>query len=153
MTQETASSPTSDERMMAALAHFFGAIGALIIWVVQKEKSRFVRFQAVQSLAFDFAVMLLMIVLFVCLFGVMFAGIFGTLFVTFNSSTPSENLSPLLAFPFLFPTLTFTCIFPFSLGIMIARVVATVSVLNGNDFHYPLLGPQVEKFLADEKRS
>lgn len=151
MTEETILTPTSDERMMAALAHFFGAIGALIIWVVQREKSRFVRFQAVQALAFDFSIMLLMIVLFVCLFGAMFLGIFGTLFATLNTSTPTENFSPFVVFPFMFPMLMFTCIFPFSLGTLVVRVVATVSVLNGTNFRYPLLGAWVEKFLADEK--
>ncbi len=86
MNEETGLSPNSDERMMAALAHFFGTIGALIIWVIQKDKSRFVRFQAVQALAFDFAVMLFTIVLSGCLVGVMFIGVFGTMFAALNSS-------------------------------------------------------------------
>lgn len=149
MMQETESGPTSDERMMSALAHFFGLIAALIIWAIQKDRSRFVRFQAAQALAFDFAVMLLMGILFFCVFGVMFIGMFGTMFAAFNSSTAPENFSPFMIFPFMFPSLMFTCIFPFSLGLLVARVVATVSVLNGNDFHYPFLGVRVEKFLAD----
>ncbi len=149
MTEQDTLTPTSDERMMAALAHFFGAIGALIVWVVQKDKSRFVRFQAVQALAFNFTVILVMVVLFVCLFGAMFIGMFGTMFSALNSSTSPENFSPLMVFPFLFPTLAFTCIFPLSLAFVIAQIVAAVSVLTGRDFHYPLLGAQVEKFLAD----
>ncbi|HLO32493.1 MAG TPA: DUF4870 domain-containing protein [Anaerolineales bacterium] len=149
MTEETTLRPTSDERMMSALAHFFGMIGALIIWAIQKDKSRFVRFQAAQALAFDFTVTLFMGLLFFCLFGVIFLGVFGTTFATLNSSTSPENINRFMVLPFMFPSLMFTCILPFSLGLLVARVVAAVSVLNGNNFHYPFLGARVEKFLAD----
>ena len=148
MAEETNLTPTSDERMMSALAHFFGVIAALIIWAVQKDKSRFVRFQAAQAMAFDFTVMLFMGVLFFCLFGVMFLGVFGGVFAAVNNSTSPDRLSPFMLFPIMFPFLTFTCILPFSLALLITRVVATVSVLIGNDFRYPFLGAQVEKFLA-----
>ena len=134
---------------MAGLAHFFGLIGALIIWAIQKDKSRFVRFQAAQALAFDFAVTLLMFVLFFSLFGVMFVGIFGTLFATLNSGASPHNFSPFMVLPFLFPFLMFTCMLPFSFAFLIARVIAMISVLSGKDFHFPFLGARVEKFLAD----
>lgn len=141
--------PTSDERMMGALAHFFGLIGAVIIWAIQKDKSRFVRFQAAQALAFDFITMLFMFVLFFCSFGVMFIGMFGTIFFAANNSAPSESFSPFMMFPFMFPWLMFACIFPFSMALFVARIVATISVLNGNHFRYPWLGAKVENFLTN----
>jgi hypothetical protein len=52
-------------------------------------------------------------------------------------------------FPFMFPWLMFICILPFSLVFLIARIVAAVSVLSGNNFQYPFLGEKVEGFLAD----
>ncbi len=149
MTEETNILPTSDERMLGALAHFFGIIGALIIWVLQKDKSRFVRFQAAQALAFDFVVTLLMMVFSLCFFGVMFLGIFGVTFASLNHAISSENFNPFIAFPFMFPWLMFLCILPFSFAFLIARVIAAISVLNGNNFHYPFLGTRVEKFLTD----
>lgn len=152
MTEETDLSPNSDERAMGALAHFFGILGALIIWVVQKDKSRFVRFQAVQALAFNFVVMLVMMVLSVCSSGVMFIGIFGMMFSAVNSSASPESFSRFMVFPFMLPFLMFTCIFPFSLLFLIARVVAAVSILSGNNFHYPLLGAKVEQFLSDQSQ-
>lgn len=142
--------PTSDERMMAALAHFFGIIASLIIWALQKDKSRFVRFQAAQALAFDFITMLLMFVLSFCLVGVMFAGIFGTVFAGMSNQGASESFPWLMAFPILLPSLMFTCIFPFSMALFVARIIATISVLNGNNFHYPYLGIRVEQFLAEK---
>ncbi len=152
MTAEIDLSPNSDERVMGALAHFFGILGALIIWVVQKDKSHFVRFQAVQALAFNFVVMLVMMVLSVCLSGVMFIGIFGTMLAAVNSGTSPDSFSRFMIFPFMLPFLMFTCIFPFSLVFLIARVVAAVSILSGNNFRYPLLGAKVEQFLADESQ-
>jgi uncharacterized Tic20 family protein len=141
--------PTSDERMMAALAHFFGIIGSLIIYVIQKDKSRFVRFQAAQALAFDLITMLFMFALFFCLFGVMFLGMFGTIFAGVNNAAQSENVSWLIVLPMMFPFLMFTCIFPFSIALFVAKIIATISVLNSNNFHYPWLGPRVENFLSD----
>src|SRR5512144_621725 len=99
MTEET-NITTSDERMLGALAHFFGILGALIIWVIQKDKSRFVRFQAAQALAFDFLVTLTMGALFLCFFGVTFLGIFGTIFATANSANSPENFSRFMVLPF-----------------------------------------------------
>ena len=141
--------PTSDERMMGALAHFFGIIGSLIIYAIQKDKSRFVRFQAAQALAFDLIVMIFLFVLFFCLFGVIFLGMFGTMFAGLNNAAQSENFSWLMVFPVMLPFLMVTCIFPFSITLFIARIVATVSVLNGNNFRYPFLGTRVEQFLTD----
>jgi uncharacterized Tic20 family protein len=140
--------PDSDERMLGALAHFFGIIGALIIWVIQKDKSRFVRFQAAQALAFDLVTTLLMFVLVFCSMGVMFIGMFGTIFATANSSASPDSFGPLMVLPFMFPWLMFICIFPFAIALFVARIVATISVLNGNNFHYPRLGAKVENFLS-----
>lgn len=141
--------PTSDERMMGALAHFFGLIGALIIYVMQKDKSRFVRFQATQALAFDLLTMLVMFVLFFCVFGVMFVGMFGTMFAGFGSAGQPGDFSWLMILPALFPFGMFGCIFPFMIMLFLIRIVVTISVLNGNNFRYPWLGARVESFLTD----
>jgi uncharacterized Tic20 family protein len=144
-------SPTSDERMLAALAHFFGLFGALIIYVFQKGKSRFVRFQAAQALSFELITMMSTFVLFFGLFGVIFVGIVGTMFAGLNSASSSEDLSRLIVFPALFPFGLFTCVFPFMVTLFIVRIVAMISVLNGNNFRYPWLGTRVESFLGDLK--
>jgi uncharacterized Tic20 family protein len=142
-------SPTSDERMMGALAHFFGMIGSLIIYAIQKDKSRFVRFQAAQALAFDLLTTVLMFILFFCVFGVMFIGMFGTMFAGLSNASQSNDFNWFMALPMIFPFLTFSCIFPFSIALFVTKIIATMSVLNGNNFHYPWLGTKVEQFLTD----
>jgi uncharacterized Tic20 family protein len=141
--------PNSDERMLGALAHFFGLIAALIIWAVQKDKSRFVRFQAAQALVFDLITTLLIFVLVFCSMGVMFIGLFGTILAAANSTPSPDNFGPIMIFPFMFPWFMFACISPFSIALFVARIVATISVLNGNNFSYPWLGAKVENFLSN----
>ncbi len=147
MTTAESSSSTSDERSMAALAHFFGLIAALIVWAVQKDKSPFVRFQSLQSLAFEAIAILVNMVLMICLFGVMFVGAFGILFASINSASSPDNVDPLFVLPMMFPFATFSCFIPMTLVYFIVRLIATVSVASGHDFRYPWLGKWLEKFL------
>ena len=62
--EHTSTGPTQDERILAALAHgsillpLWGLIGAVIIWVTQREKSRFIRFQALQATVYQIVLIL-----------------------------------------------------------------------------------------------
>lgn len=142
--------PTSDEKLMGALAHFFGPLVAIIIWITQKEKSRFVKFQALQALAFDMALFLVTGVTSLCMFGAIFLGMSATMFGAFNTSSAPEEVIPIFFMaPFMFPFLTFACILPFSLLITAVRLIASVSILNGRNYQYPLLGKWAENFLKE----
>ena len=145
-------SPTPDEKILAALSHLLGPVIALIIWATQKDKSPFVRFQAVQAMAFDATLIL---------FGVLGAGcagllVFCSMITGFIGAAAapaanSDSFSP-LALLFVLPAMMPFCIGPlifiFALGMFLIRVFAAVSVFQGNNFHYPWLGLRVERFLA-----
>ncbi len=73
--------PSQNDRIMAALAHvsallpFWGVIAPIVIWVTQKDKSRFVAFQALQALAYQISMILAGFVgmaCYMCSFFVMF---------------------------------------------------------------------------------
>jgi uncharacterized Tic20 family protein len=147
MTSSAFPQPTSDERTLAALAHFFGIIGALIVWVLQKDKSPFVRFQSLQSLVFEALIIALNMVLMMCLFGAMFFGVFGAFIASINHLHSQGDVGPWMMLPVAFPFLMFSCFLPISLVIFIARIVATVSVASGQDFRYPWIGRWLEKAL------
>ncbi len=149
MTTSTPLEPTSDEKVMGALAYFFGMLGALLVWLLQREKSRFVRFHALQALGFDLIVMVFMFVVMFCSFGVMFLGMFGTMFAGLNSS-PSEAAPLLMVSTMGMPFLLFLCVFPIALVLTVIRLYAAVTVLLGRDFRYPWLGQRIESFLGDE---
>jgi uncharacterized Tic20 family protein len=135
---------------MGAVAHFFGPLVAIIVWITQKEKSRFVKFQALQALAFDMVLFLVTGVSSLCMFGAMFLGISMSMLGAFNPSSTPEDIIPIIFMtPFIFPFLTFACILPFSLLITVARLVASVSILNGRDYRYPFVGKWVENFLRE----
>lgn len=140
---------TSDEKLMGGVAHIFGPLVAIIVWATQKNKSRFIRFQALQALAFDFFIVVLTGIFFICLFGFAFLGIFGTMFATAGNAPSTHDFSMFFLLPFTFPLLIFACVTPLSIGILVLRLMAGVSVLNGRNYHYPLLGKWLENFLDD----
>jgi len=148
MSEEITNTTTSDERLIGAVAHFFGMLAALIIWVMQKDKSKYVRFQAAQALAFDIVALVFGGILSFCLVGVIFLGVAGSAFAIVNSSSP-DDLAPIFMIPMIFPIGIFTCVLPFSLILLVLRTFAAGSVLAGRDFRYPVLGNLVENFLGE----
>ena len=140
---------SSDEKLMGALAHLFGPFVALVVWSIQKDKSRFVRFQALQALAFDVILVVVTGIVFFCLLGVMFIGVFGPIFNSISSTPSPDQVGLFFMVPFMFPFMLMACIFPFSLVIMAVRLVASISVLNGRNYQYPILSKWLENFLAE----
>jgi uncharacterized Tic20 family protein len=142
--------PTSDESLLAAISHFFGLLVALIVWATQKDKSRYVRFQAVQAMAFDLVVSVIVLLavgcMIVLIFGVLALGI-GDFALIGSQSNPTVEpfrvlISMMTAIPLLIP-----CIMVPVIGIIfLARLIATIQTFQGKDFHYPWLGRLVEQF-------
>lgn len=144
--------PTSDERLLASLGHFLGLWIALIVFLLQRERSRFVRFQAAQAMAFSLSVTVLSTFLFACVFGLMMIGIVATGVLgaaAAEQQQPEAFLPVIFAMSFLSPGIIL-CIFPYSLLILATRLIAGISVLTGKDFHYPVLGRWVESFLSGD---
>lgn len=144
--EEQKQSPfSSDERMLAALAHLFGIVVALIVWVTQKDKSPFVKFQAIQAIGFDLVWMVIGMLASFCYVGVMFAGMFLMIFGT--ASAPESFDPALVVLPAMFPLAIFCLIMPIGLLNLGLRLFAAISVFQGKDYRYPFIGKQVEKFL------
>lgn len=139
--------PTSDEKMMGALAHIFGPLVAIIVWAIQKDKSRFVKFQALQALVFDVIVAVIMGAFFLCIFGVAFLGMSGSMFSVMNNPSSGNDVVPFFLLPVMFPFMIFGCIFPFSFVLLIVRLITGISVLNGRNYPYPVIGKWLDNFL------
>ena len=144
--------PTSDERIMAAISHFFGFLVALIVWATQKDKSRFVRFQSIQAMAFDLVITIIIFLTIGCMMVMIFGGValgVGGIALTSSQNNPTAEpagvfIALMTAVPFLFPCI----IFPLMAIIFVARLIATIQTFQGKDFHYPWLGTLVERSLA-----
>jgi uncharacterized Tic20 family protein len=144
---------TPDEKLMAAIAHFFGPLAGIIVWVLQREKSRFVKFQALQALSFDFVVMIVMGLLFFCGFGVVFFGIFGSLLTAMDQDSFESAMGLTFLIPIIFPFATFACVLPSSFLLLIIRLIAATSVLNGRDYRYPVIGKWLDNFLNEDRQA
>lgn len=96
MTNIDSSIPTQDERVMAALAHasallpLMGVIAPIVIWVSQKEKSKYVAFQALQALAYQLGMILAWFVGMGCYM----LSFFGTFLGIPLSSSTNSSQSP-----------------------------------------------------------
>lgn len=137
---------TSDDRLLAALSHLLGLWVALIVWILQKDKSPYVRFQAVQSIAYTFFVWLAGIILSLLFGCLMFGGIFAG--IVASSLTAGGDAGFLAAGPIFLSSMGWLLIFPFMLVVWVPRLIAAVQTLQGKPFRYPWLGNLVDNFLS-----
>ncbi len=108
--------PSSDERVMAALCHasivlsLIGLVVPIVMWATQKDKSRYVAFQALQAVAFQ---LLRLVLLFIGM-GCYMATVFSSVFMTAASESPRYGAFPptmLIPFAALCVLGVFTSIF------------------------------------------
>ena len=152
MTAQPETATTPDERLLAALSHIFGLVIALIIWATQKDKSRFVRFQAMQAVAFDGVLFVLFFLLVGCTMVTMFGGTLlgaaGAVAAAGDETTAGGILGLLFSLSFLLPFAGTCVMFLLALGALAGRAVAAVNVYQGRNYHHPWLGDRVEKMLG-----
>lgn len=149
--------PTSDESLLAALSHFLGFLVALVIWVTQKDKSRYVRFQSLQAMAFHLIVPVFTIIVLGCVLaaslGLVALGI-GELAIFGTQNNPTAQ--PVGVFIFLMTALPFAIPFivlPLVLLIFVVRLIAAIETFQGKDFHYPWLGNLIERSTERQAQS
>jgi len=129
-----------EEKLMALLSHLsilipnIGILAPIIIWVTHKDKSRFVKFNALQAIFFQLIFLVLMMLF-------MFVGIILMLIAipwsTSSSSEPGTLFFLSMLFMFLY--------FPLWLIFGIYAVVASVKSFKGRIFKYAIIGRIIEK--------
>ncbi len=135
---------SQDERIIAALAHIsillpmIGVIAPIVIWVTQKERSRFVAFQALQAIAFQLLLILIWFGGMACYMGSIFLTIFS--FGILNSSSGGPGLA------FFLPFALFLGMFVFLGVFVIYGIIAAILTFQGKDFRYALIGRWVERY-------
>jgi len=140
-------SGTSDEKIMAALAHgsvffaFLGPIVPVIIWATQRKKSRFASFHALQAMGYQTLLfwlwivgMPLIVMLMMCL------AIALSIFII-GDSTNAEVV------PFFLQIFIFISIFGMMGLFFLTGIIGAVYCLLGKDFRYPLIGKRLERYL------
>jgi uncharacterized Tic20 family protein len=140
--------PNQDERTMAALAHAsiiafgMGIIASVVLWATQKDRSRYVALQALQATVYH--------IIGFCIF---MAGMLCWLILYFASFIPlmiaveQGSNDPPVAFILSMLLMVVPLIF---MGIwIICGLWGAVRAFQGRDFRYPVIGDQVERWLAE----
>ena len=157
----SASTATQDDKVVAALAHALGPLIAIIVWATQKDKSPFVAFQSLQALVYQltgFVGALLGMACYMCSFLGVFGGMFA--FIPFaaaaeGSTEGAEGFAALIGFLVSMMTM----IVPFAIiGLLILAALAfflyglwaALSVFQGKDFRYIVIGRWLERYLAQD---
>lgn len=139
--------PNQDERIMSALAHGsiilfgMGIIAAVVIWVTQKDRSRYVSFQALQALVYQIVGFALYFAGFCCWLAIYFIS-----FIPLMAAAEQGASDP----PLFFLGAMALMVVPFALmGLWIlGGLWGAVRTLQGRDFRYLALGHQLERWLT-----
>ncbi len=150
MTTEQRSIPNQNDKIMAALGHIsvllplIGLIAPIIIWTTQKEKSKYVSFQALQAIAYQ----LIMIFAYFIAMGCYMLSFFSTfLTIPFSNETQNPSASPLFMIGFMIPFLIFGAIFIGGAIFVLYGIIGAVLTIQGKDFRYFIIGDRVASFL------
>jgi uncharacterized Tic20 family protein len=137
--------PSRDDRIMAALAHGsalilgIGIIAGVVIWVTQKDRSRYAAFQALQSVAYQVVGVFVQIVAWCC-----WTALYVLSFIPMLSADASAEP------PAVFWIALALMVVPLALlGLWIlGGLWGAVRTLQGRDFRYLVIGNQLERWLV-----
>lgn len=147
-------SPSQDERIVAALANvtivlpFWGAIGAIVIWATQKEKSRYVAFHALQATVYHIVMILASFLAGICYMCSIFAFPLTLPFSVSTSDSTTGDVSPLFFLPMLIPFTVIGLAGLLWLGFVVYGLVGAANSLQGKDFRYLVIGKRLERYLV-----
>jgi uncharacterized Tic20 family protein len=142
--------PTQDERIMAALSHvtalipLMGVIAPIIIWATQKEKSKYVSFQALQALVYQIVNVVVMILGYGCYFASFFAALIAMPLLDSMADVEMVEFSLLFV---IFPISVMILFGVLELFFILYGIVAAVFVLQGKPFKYLVIGKRLERYL------
>ena len=143
--------PTSEEKVLAALAHgsvlfaWFGPIAPTILWVTQRNKSKYVRFHALQAMGYQALAFWGWILGFIAVV----IGMFGVIFVAALVLDSNQMESP--AIPIFLQFFTMLSIFGLWGFFFLGGLVGAVFCMTGRQFRYPILGPWLKtKLFGDQ---
>lgn len=132
-----------EDHVVGAVCHstlallLWGLVTPLVVWITQHERSRFLRFQALQATIYQ-AIGLVGYLAFMILD---FVFIFGSMALALSTNGQGSSGAPALLGLASLPFLACLCLFALAGPVyQILGFIAAVRVLNGHDFHYPILG-------------
>ena len=162
---------TQDEKIMAAIGHatiiwpLVGIVAPLVVWATQREKSRFIAFQALQAAVYHMTLILAGLACGVCWVCSYFGMIVGVIAVPLSmtltlpaETAPTSDLPPEAAIPMLFGFLAMIAFYIAIFGLLFLGLAVwaayigyglygAVANLRGREFRYVVIGPRLERYL------
>ena len=132
---------SKEEKIMALLSHLsifipnVGILAPIIIWVINKEKSNFVRFNALQAIFFQL-IFLIIMMLFIFI-GVILMLVSIPWFDLSSNAPPGPLFFLSMVFMFMY--------FPLWIIFGIYAVVASIKSFKGSIFKYAIVGRIIER--------
>ncbi|MBN1179141.1 MAG: DUF4870 domain-containing protein [Anaerolineae bacterium] len=151
-------SRSQDDYIMAALTHLavilplWGLVAAIVIWATQKDKSRFIAFQALQSMIYQVLPIFGFVAFFFC-YTCSFAGTFliipvGALMAEGGGEGAETALAVLVSMLSMgLPFAVFGVAALIWLGYIVYAVYAAIRVFQRHDFRYAVIGAWLERYL------
>jgi uncharacterized Tic20 family protein len=151
MTSAASRMSPQDERIMAALSHIsvllplIGIFSPILIWVTQKEKSRYVAFQSLQALAYQLS----MIIAYALGMGCYFCSFFGNFLGIFLGLQIDlgQYAGPWMEGAFFIPFAVICMIFLGGFVFIVYGVIGAIMAFQGKPFRYFLIGSRVERYM------
>jgi uncharacterized Tic20 family protein len=139
---------TQEEKVMSAIAHgsviLFGTglIAAIVVWITQKDKSRYVAFQALQAVIYQAAGLLVFGLAMCCWLGLYFLS-----FIPLMVAADQGSSDP----PAFFIFSMLLMVVPFAvMGLwVLGGIWGAIRALQGRDFGYLVIGDQLERWQAE----
>jgi len=131
----------SDEKLMSLLSHLaivipnIGIIAPIVIWVTQKDKSKFVRFNAIQAIFFQLVFFVL----------IMLSVFIGLIFMFISLPVIIKNPDAAPGVLFWVSMGVMNLYFPLWLIFSLYAVIAAIRSFKGKIFRYIIIGKLVEK--------
>jgi uncharacterized Tic20 family protein len=156
MTSDQISTPSQNDKIMAALAHisailpFMGVIAPIVIWATQKDKSEYVAFQALQAVAYQLVMILAWFVGMGCYMLSFFGTFFTIPFAGGSDGNVNPAVSPFFMLGFFIPFLVFGAIFLGGAIFVIYGSIGAIQVFQGKDFRYIIIGNRLANYLKKD---
>ena len=138
--------PSQDERILGALAHIgvlipaVGVVIPILVWITQKERTRFAAFQALQAIAYQLLLIIAALLGMGCYF-LSFLVAFGFI----QSAGSSTSWVSML--PFFIPFCVLGGLGLVWIASILYALIGALLTFQGKDFRYLLLGAWVHRFL------
>jgi hypothetical protein len=143
---------TGDEKLMAMLSHlsilFGGIILPIILWAVQKDKSRFVRYHALQAIFFHIAYVSILVIVIVALVFVFM--IFGIGLGAMSSKGHHSDGGAFPAIMVIIMIVFYGAIFISIFGAMAYEIFLAVKSYQGSYMKIPIIGNIIYKKVYGE---